>query len=87
MDNSQALEKGDKVPLTPAVGTLSPLEEEMARLKTLMQRLADQEKRLIRLFGVGQVTEEFLLREVEQVKNKVVPLIKTGKRKKGNCQA
>jgi len=40
----------------------------MARLRASIQRLADQEKRLIRLFGIGQVTEEFLLRDVEQVK-------------------
>lgn len=49
-------------------GGSSLLEEEMARLRTSIQRLADQEKRLIRLFGIGQITEEFLLREVEQVK-------------------
>jgi len=49
-------------------GSSSLLEEEMAKLRMSIQRLADQEKRLIRLFGIGQVTEEFLLRDVEQVK-------------------
>ena len=50
-------------------GGSSLLEEEMARCRTSIQRLADQEKRLIRLFGIGQITEEFLLRDVEQLRS------------------
>ena len=44
------------------------LEEELARIRASIRRLADQERRLIRLFGIGQVTEEFVMREVDQVK-------------------
>lgn len=44
------------------------IEEEMDRLRASIRRLADQERRLIRLFGLGQVTEEYVLREAGQVK-------------------
>lgn len=44
------------------------IEEELARIRSSIRRLADQERRLIRLFGIGRVTEEYVLREVEQVK-------------------
>jgi len=44
------------------------IEEELARIRSSIRRLADQERRLIRLFGIGQVTEEYVLREVEQVR-------------------
>ena len=49
-------------------GGILLLEEDMARLRSSAHRLADQEKRLIRLYGMGEITEEYLLREVEQVK-------------------
>lgn len=49
-------------------GGILLLEEEMARLRTSARRLADQEKRLIRLYGMGEITEEYLLREANQVK-------------------
>jgi len=49
-------------------GGISLLEEEMARLRVSTHRLADQEKRLLRIYGLGQVTEEYLLREASQVK-------------------
>lgn len=44
------------------------IEEEMARVHASIRRLADQERRLIRLFGLGQVTEEYVVREAAQVK-------------------
>jgi len=44
------------------------IEEEIARIRSSIRRLADQERRLIRLFGLGQVTEEYVVREAEQVK-------------------
>ena len=44
------------------------VEEELARIRASIRRLADQERRLIRLFGLGQVTEEYVVREAEQVK-------------------
>jgi len=44
------------------------IEEEIARIRASIRRLADQERRLIRLFGLGQVTEEYVLREAGQVK-------------------
>ncbi len=46
----------------------SSFVEEMARIRASVRRLADQERRLIRVFGLGQVTEEYVLREAEQVK-------------------
>ncbi len=49
-------------------GGAAVLEEEMKRLQSSIRKLADQEKRLIRLYGVGQVTEEYVLREIEQAK-------------------
>jgi len=44
------------------------VEEELARIRASIRRLADQERRLIRLFGLGQVTEEHVVREAGQVK-------------------
>lgn len=44
------------------------LSEEIARLTASVRRLAEQEKRLIRLYGMGEITEEYLLREAGQVK-------------------
>lgn len=41
------------------------IEEEMARVRASIRRLADQERRLIRLFGLGQVTEEYVVREAD----------------------
>ena len=50
------------------VGRARFIDEEMARIRASIRRLADQERRLIRLFGLGQVTEEYVVREAEQVK-------------------
>ena len=48
----------------------SPLiDGEIARIQGAIRRLGDQERRLIRLFGIGNVTEEYVLREVEKVKS------------------
>jgi site-specific DNA recombinase len=44
------------------------VEDEIARIQGLIRRLGDQERRLIRLFGTGGVTEEYVLREIDQVK-------------------
>lgn len=49
-------------------GNAPLLEMEIARVRAAIQRLADQEKRVIRLYGVGQVTEDYVLREAEQIK-------------------
>ena len=46
----------------------SALDQEISRLRSSVRRLADQEKRLIRLFGLGSVTEEYLVRETQSVK-------------------
>ena len=45
------------------------VEGELARIQGSIRRLGDQERRLIRLFGMDGVTEEYVLREVEQIKN------------------
>ena len=44
------------------------LEEEMARVSASIHRLADQEMRLIRLYGMGHVTEDYLSREAGLVR-------------------
>ncbi len=44
------------------------LEEEIKRTSGLIKRLDDQERRLIRLFGMARVTEDHLVSEVEKVK-------------------
>lgn len=44
------------------------VEDEIARIRSSIRRLDDQERRLIRLFGAGGVTEEYVLSEIEQVK-------------------
>jgi len=49
-------------------GGSSVIEEETARLEASVRRLEEQEHRLIRLFGIGEVTEEYVTREVRQVK-------------------
>ena len=49
-------------------GGLQMLEEEMSRISASARRLADQEKRLIRLYGMGHVTEEFVSREAGLVR-------------------
>ena len=49
-------------------GGQAVLERDMADTRVAIRRLADQEKRLLRLFGVDQVTEEYVLREVDIVK-------------------
>jgi len=41
-------------------GGVQLLEEEMARVGVSIHRLTDQEKRLIRLYGMGHVTEDYL---------------------------
>ena len=49
-------------------GGLQLLEEEMARVNASIRRLADQKKRLIRLYGIGHVTEDYLSREAGLVR-------------------
>ena len=49
-------------------GGLQLLEEEIARVSASIHRLADQEKRLIRLYGMGHVTEDYLSREAGLVR-------------------
>lgn len=44
------------------------VEEEIDRTRGLIKRLDDQERRLIRLFGMARVTEEHLVSEIERVK-------------------
>ncbi|MEO8457515.1 MAG: recombinase family protein [Chloroflexota bacterium] len=45
------------------------IEDEIARIQGSIRRLGDQERRMIRLFGIDSVTEEFVVREAEQIKN------------------
>lgn len=45
------------------------VEDEIARIRSSIRRLDDQERRFIRLFGAGGVTEEYVLREIGQVKS------------------
>ena len=49
-------------------GNAPLLEVEIVRVRAAIQRLADQEERVIRLYGVGQVTEDYVLREAQQVR-------------------
>ena len=44
------------------------LEEEMSRFGASIHRLTDQEKRLIRLYGMGHVTEDYLSTEAGLVR-------------------
>ncbi|MPZ48931.1 MAG: hypothetical protein GEU75_06420 [Dehalococcoidia bacterium] len=43
-------------------------DDERARLRAAIRRLKEQERRLIRLFSLGDVTEEYLTQEIRQVK-------------------
>ena len=49
-------------------GGLQLLENEMARVSASVGRLAGQEKRVIRLYGMGHVTEDYLKTEARQVR-------------------
>ena len=49
-------------------GGLQLLEDKMARVSASVRRLADQEKRVIRLYGKGHVPEDYLKREAGLVR-------------------
>jgi len=54
--------------ITRQKGESSDVENEVSRIQSSIRRLGDQERRLISLFGLADVTEDYVQREVERIK-------------------
>ncbi|MBF8267450.1 MAG: Resolvase, N-terminal domain [Dehalococcoidia bacterium] len=50
-------------------GETSVLDQEIVRLRTGLKRIADQERRLVRLFSLGEIDESLIQKETDSIKS------------------